>query len=670
MSFSTPLRQGLLLLALGLPAYHALAQKRGAAPTIPTQLVHADYHWDEKRRQRLPLAKDEEALSAVVLKDFTALEYYFDPVRKDLFLYATEHRIVRVNNTDGIEQYNKLSIPLSASGAPVAVRARTISPRGEVVEVQPENMKELKNEDNAGYRIFALDGVEVGSEVEYYYTRQRSGNHFGREVLQSGAAIHNETFELISPEGITFDTKVYNLPGAKVQKDTTVAGKRILRLQLADVPALHKEEFAEVAAHRGRIEYKLAYLANKGEARQFTWADASQFLYKMVYKADKDEAKVIATVLKAAKVPAAGTPAERIAAVEQYVKLNFNLDPAASPNLAQMVATRNAPDLGFVRLMAGLYQALGLDFELAVTTDRTELPFDGSFDTWGYLDNFAFYFPSTKQYLAPARPDSRLGLLPAEWTANPALLVKTVKLGTTESAVGAVREVPAMPASASSHDMDVQVKFAPDLDKATVQLKQVFGGYQGQAIQAVYARVPVDKQPEIVREIQKGIVPDAVFVKNDVRNGERGANALTQPFTVESTLESTSLLDKAGPRYLFKVGTLIGPQTELYQQEARQYDVENGFNRQYVRRLAIELPAGYSARNLTDLNQDVKTGPSAAAPAYYFKSSYEQKGQQLLVTIKEGYEQVYWPKQDFEAFRAVVNAAANFNKVVLVLEKK
>jgi hypothetical protein len=248
--------------------------------------------------------------------------------------------------------------------------------------------------------------------------------------------------------------------------------------------------------------------------------------------------------------------------------------------------------------------------------------------------------------------------LPAEWTANPALFVKTVKLGSTESAVGTVREVPPMPASASSHDMDVRVKFSPDLDKATVQLKQVFGGYQGQPIQAVYSRVPVDKQAEVVREIQKGIVPDAVFSKNEVRNGERGANALTQPFTLESTLESTSLLDKAGPRYLFKVGSLIGPQTELYQQEARRYDVENDYNRPY------------SARNLQDLKMDVKTGPTATAPAYYFTSTYEQQGQQLLVTIREGYEQVYWPKKDFEAFREVVNASANFNKIVLVLEKK
>jgi len=668
----TPLRQGILLLALGLPARPLLAQsKRPASAPLPAELRHAAYHWDEKRHQRLPLSKEEENLPAVVLKDFTALEYYFDPARKDIFLYATEHRIVRVNNTDGIEQYNKLAVPVAPGGGAVAIRARTISPRGEVVEVQPESMKELKNEgNNGGYRLFALDGVEVGSEVEYYYTRERPGTHFGREVLQGGTAEHDVTFELISPKALTFDTKVYNLPGAKLAKDTLTEGKQIQRLHLADLPGLRKEAFAEVSAHRARVEYKLAYVANKGDARQFTWADASQYLYNMVYKIDKDDAKAIATVLKAANVPAGAPLPERIAAAEQYVKLNFNLDPAASSSLPRVVATRNAPETGFTRLLVGMYRALGIDVELVVTTDRTDEPFDGSFDTWSYLDNFALYFPATKQYLAPGRPDCRLGVIPAEWTSNQALLVKTVKLGSTETAVGAVRDLPTLPASASSHDIDVQVKFNSDLDKATVQLKQVFGGYQGLGLQAVYARIPLDKQPEIIRELQKGVVPDAVLGKSEVRNGERGLNSLTRPFTVESTLESSSLLDKAGPRYLFKIGSLIGPQTELYQEQARQYDVENDFNRQYVRRLVVDLPAGYSARNLQDLNLDVKTGPTATAPAYYFRSSYEQQGQQLVVNIKEGYEQVYWPKKDFEAFRNVVNAAANFNKVVLVLEKK
>jgi hypothetical protein len=659
-----------LLAALLPAAAHAQRGKAKPAQDLPNQLKYADYHWDEKRRQRLPISAEEATQPAIVLKDFTATEYYFDAVRKDLRMFTTEHRIVRVNTADGIEQYNKLSVPVLPGGATIAVRARTINPKGEVVEVQPESMKELKNEDGAGgYRIFALDGVESGSEIEYYFTRERRMNHFGREIMQGGTPEHDVTVELISPTQLTFEAKVYNAD-AKVQRDTLTEGKRILRVQVPKLDAIHNEAFAEPKAHRARVEYKLAYVANKGAARQFTWSDASQTMHKVVYTIDKDEAKAVATVLKAANVPTGASAPERIAAVENYMKLNFNLDPAAEGNLTRMVATHNASELGFVRLMAASLKTLGIDHELVINSDRSDVPFDKDFDTWGYLDNFFFYFPATKQYLAPSRPDFRLGMVPAEWTSTPALFIKTVKLGAIESAVGTVHEVVPLPATASSHNMAVQVKFAPDLDKATVHLRQEFGGYHGATIQTVYPLVPVEKQQELLLELQKPTVPDGNFLKTTVQNGERGLNVLAKPFIVESDVESAGLLDKAGPRYLFKVGTLIGPQTELYQQDARQFDVENDFNRQYSRQLVVELPTGYSVRNLQDLNMEVKAGTDPAAPVYFFRSSYKQEGQKLIINSTEAYEQIFWPKKDFEAYRAVVNASANFNKVVLVLEKK
>jgi hypothetical protein len=662
MSASTTLRRALMLAALLPAAAHAQRGKAKPSQDLPSQLQYADYHWDEKRRQRLPISAEEATQPAVVLKDFTATEYYYDPARKDIRMFTTEHRIVRVNTADGIEQYNKLSVPVLPGGATIAVRARTISPKGEVVEVQPESMKELKNEAGAGgYRIFALDGVESGSEVEYYFTRERRMSHFGREIMQGGTPERDVTVELISPTQLTFEAKVYNFD-AKVQRDTLTEGKRILRVQVSKLEAIHNEAFAAPKAHRARVEYKLAYTANKGAARQFTWSDASQAMHKVVYTLDKEDAKAVATVLKAANVPAGASPTERVAAVENYIKLNFNLDPSAGGELPGMVATHNASELGFVRLMGAALKTLGVEHELVINSDRSELPFDKDFDTWGYLDNFFFYLPATKQYLAPSRPDYRLGMVPAEWTGTPALFVKTVKLGAIESAVGTVHEVPALPATASPHSMAVQVKFAPDLDKATVHLRQEFGGYQGASLQTIYPLVPVDKQQELLLELQKPTVPDGKFLNTTAQNAERGLNILAKPFVVESDIESAGLLDKAGPRYLFKVGTLIGPQTELYQQDARQFDVENDFNREYSRQLVVELPAGY--------NMDVKAGTDPAAPVYYFRSSYKQDGQKLVINSTEAYQQIFWPKKDFEAYRAVVNASANFNKVVLVLEKK
>ena len=405
--------------------------------------------------------------------------------------------------------------------------------------------------------------------------------------------------------------------------------------------------------------------------RQFTWADASQYVYRNITALSKDDVRAVAKVLAAAKLPTVGSVPERIMAAENYVKLNFNLEETASSALAQMVATHNAPEIGFSHLLAAIYRTLGIDFELVVTSGREISPFDGSFDTWDYLDHFALYFPATGQFLAPGRPELRYGMLPAEWTATSGLFIKGVTLGNTVSAVGKVKDIPALTAEQSPHDIDVTVAFAPDLSTSTLQLRQTLGGYPAVEIQPYWALIPEAKRTEIMQQLQKSIVPDASnFQKLGVRNVERGLSPLSKPFIIESQLESAALLDKAGLRYLFKIGTLLGPQTELYQKEERQFDVENDNNRRYLRTIRFDVPAGYAVRNLQDLDVDVKAGPDTAKPEFDFYSSYVQQGQTVTVTVAENYRQVRWPKADFEAFRAVVNAAANWNKVVLVLDKK
>jgi hypothetical protein len=55
---------------------------------------------------------------------------------------------------------------------------------------------------------------------------------------------------------------------------------------------------------------------------------------------------------------------------------------------------------------------------------------------------------------------------------------------------------------------------------------------------------------------------------------------------------------------------------------------------------------------------------------FSFVSNYTLEGQTLTVTINEYYKQLYAPLERYEDYRKVVNAAADFNKVTLVLEKK
>ncbi|QNH62948.1 DUF3857 domain-containing protein [Hymenobacter sediminicola] len=662
MTFLSAARAATAALLLATAATPVWAQQ------IPKTLQYATYSWDAKRTKRLPVSEEEAKQPALVLRDFTAHEYMFSEQDKAIKLYSTEHRILRVNTSDGIERFNKIYIPQDG-GQLLYLKARTISPRGEVVEVNEGSIKELKDEDGGrGFKIFAVEGVEKGSEIEYLFLRERPAKFFGRDYLQSTVPTRDVSFELISPEALTFDTRVYHGPAAS--PDTVIAGKHHIRMKLASVPAAREETFAQSSAERMRVEYKLAYTAQRGRTRLFTWADASQYLHGTIYTLAKDETKAADKVLRDAKLPASGDLASRVQALENYLKTSFNITEGGETNLSRIAATKNASELGMTRLFVALLRRLNIEHELVVTTDRSDVVFDDTFDTWNYLDNYALYFPETKQLLAPARPDFRYGMVPPGWTANKGLFIRTVKLGSTESAVGVVRDVPTLAAEQSPNDLDIKVKFAPELDKAFVDIRQVLGGYHAQAIQPFYSLIPEEKRTEVMQSLVKGNVPDATFKSVKVTNGEAGLSPLSKPFLVDASVESAALLNKAGQRYLFKIGDLLGQQSELYQAEARQYDVENDFNRRYNRVITLELPAGYQVRNLQDLNADVKAGSDAKDPLYYFNSKYAVQGQTVTVTITEAYRQIRWPKKDFEAFRDVVNAAANFNKVVLVLEKK
>ena len=55
---------------------------------------------------------------------------------------------------------------------------------------------------------------------------------------------------------------------------------------------------------------------------------------------------------------------------------------------------------------------------------------------------------------------------------------------------------------------------------------------------------------------------------------------------------------------------------------------------------------------------------------YYFTSSYETGGNLLTVKIEEVYKEIACPVENFEDYRKVINASADFNKVTLMFEPK
>jgi hypothetical protein len=140
-----------------------------------------------------------------------------------------------------------------------------------------------------------------------------------------------------------------------------------------------------------------------------------------------------------------------------------------------------------------------------------------------------------------------------------------------------------------------------------------------------------------------------------------------KPLVISANVNTDKFLEVAGMKYLFKVGELIGPQMELYQEEKRELPVQSDYNRAYHRELTFNIPEGYKIVNLEDINMDV-THKTKDKVDLAFVSTFKQEGNTIKVTIDEFYELMDMPKEEYESYQAVVNAAADFNKIVLIYE--
>ena len=107
----------------------------------------------------------------------------------------------------------------------------------------------------------------------------------------------------------------------------------------------------------------------------------------------------------------------------------------------------------------------------------------------------------------------------------------------------------------------------------------------------------------------------------------------------------------------------------MYQEKPRQFSMEIDFPHVLERHIRFTIPDGYTVKNLDDIKiSHVVT--EKGQPTVGFTSTYILEGNVVKIHIMEEYRKTSYPLSQFEEFKKVINAAADFNKVVLVLEKK
>lgn len=626
------------------------------------------YDWEQTPNYKV--TDTDESLFA--LKEKVVTEFYFEG--ESLVEFFLEHKVVWLNSDDAIEEYNKVYLPFSSESELQINKARVINPKGEIINLDSSKILTAQDEEtDRTYKYFAFEGITKGSFIEYIYVVKKSPSYMGKRLdLQSSYNKNKVEFDLFSPANLIFKFKNFNnLP--EVLEDTTTVKKHHYKLHLKDVKKLENEYLSAYNASKGFIVYKLDKNTANNARNIVSYNKVSQNLYDFYYpEYDKKTQSLIDKFIKELQLSDTADEETKARKIDLFIKKNiFSSDVNGEDlqNLNEVLSRKVANETGVLKLYIALLRTLNIKHELVLTSDRNNLKFDKDFEANNFLTDFLIYFPKPKKYLSPNADGTRYGFPEPNKTDNYGLFIKEVTIGDFKSAIGKIKYIQPVKAAENFDTMLVDVTFnKDDLTENSIHFERSFNGYYAMSIQPYTNLILGDKKEELIDGIFESVSKNIEISSRKLVNEDPELFGV-KPIQFIADFTSEDFVEKAGRKYLFKLGQLIGGQMQLYQEKERVLPLENEFQRSYFRTINVEIPKGYKITNLDDINID-NAYSEEGKELFSFKSYYTVKDNILSITADEHYRKNIVKVDVYEEYRKVINSAADFNKIVLLLELK
>jgi hypothetical protein len=622
-----------------------------------------------------PVLPEYAHLPAYYILNSVNIDYRYEG--KGMTQYYTAHKIVKILDEKGIASFNTISIPVFHNARIQTIKARTILRNGKVHEIAKEMIKTTTNEYGSYEVVIAMEGVEKNAEVELLIKEIKNSASFGTEMFQFQIPVQHTYFELSYPKEIVFEEKGYN--GFPDAKDTLLrSNRRKIKIYKADIPALEKEPYSFYDLYRMRAEYRMSYFTDENEkTRLNTWNDLAKYMHEQAYHlTDKEKAsanKFISTL----GITNKGTELENIKKIEDGIKnsivLYSDIDDEHADHLDSIISKKAATTSGYVKLFATCFTLAGVKHELGITTNRYEHAFDGKFENWNTMNDYVFYFPSLKKFLAPTSIYYRYPIVPDEMINNKGVFCGIPPVGNLTGVISQIRTITPLGPYESLKNINAAITFSKEMEPLA-DITYSYSGYAAMSLRTGIMLRSGDRKSETIRN-QITLAEKPEYITKYAMNNESFDNYYTnKPLEITATVQAPQLIEKADKKYLFKLGDVIGKQTQLYKNTERKLPVDLDYPNSQNRTITVTLPKGYKVLNPEVISKQADYVDHDGRPVISFISKYTitkgKEGDKLTVTINEYYSQLHFSVTEYERYRNVINAASDFNKVTLVLAKK
>lgn len=610
--------------------------------------------------------EDEDVVG---LKDLIISEFYFSS-KNNLVEYYLEHEKLLLNSDDQIEKYNKVYLPYTQRQSIVLNKARVINKDGSVTEVPEDKIFEATDEETGRtYQYFALEGLEKGSVLERIYVYERYPEYNGKYLrLQEDFDKYDVSFNLIAPKNLVFKFKSYNGLSPAVNLDKEAINHWEVKEDFID--GIDHEAGASYDANTQHIVYKLYENTSNTSVRFAEYSTAAKNIDKNL-RPELSRRELKAVQEFADKAIQGNDANEKLRTLDNYIKDNFLMAKSYDDkheDIRTILDSKVANDTGLLKLYLATLTVEEIPHELVLTNSRMSNKFDPSFEAYNFLEEYLIYFPETDKYTSPTDLSSRYGFPDGYLTDNYGLFMKDVKVGNFKSTVAEVRFIDAVKAEETVDKMRLDVTFDEnDLSIINTKLDNELTGYSAVLLQTFYAKMDNDARENLLNSYASRLSEDMEITRKEALNGEKGMFGKA-PFMLNYEFTSKDFVEKAGKKRLFKLGKLIGGQTELYQEKVRKLPYDNVNNRIYDREIIVQIPEGYNFANLDDIKIENQFKNEEGKVVFYFKSDYEINGDVLTVIANEFYDQTVVLPENYEEYRTVINSAADFEKTTLILQ--
>ncbi len=635
------------------------------AESIP---YYKAYDWTKEPRT-FDITEEDKKKDEIVVFEKKSVE--FINVNDELKKFVLIHRITRLNTDLAIENNNTYYLSSDEDQKINKLKARVIKPNGEMMQVSQSDIKESKDEEgNVEYKYFAFEGLEIGSYIEYLQFGEEYPELTGsRMFIQSESDKKVVETDIIYPSYLEF--QIYPMNGLpNFQLDDSDSLKTRMHLTLKDLPGLEDEDWSAYSANLQKCYYKLSKNLARGKGNFYTYTEVAKQIHENMFAPlTKKEKKLVGSFIDK-NTKGATTTLEKVRALENAMKINIptvEMNFENDDNIEFILTKKITNEDGICKLMLNCLREMGIASELVITTDRTEEPFLEEFQGYNFLQEYLIYVKDLDSYFS-ASMYSRIGYPPYEFTYNKGIFISEVVVNGFAASVAKVKYINGTDYSASIDQIDTEVKFNDDNNGCKVEFTRATTGYKALYYQSIIDLLDEEQKKEMKEEYMKYLDEESSTLENMVFENDHTADFGVKPFIGKATVISPVFVERAGNNILLKVGMLIGPQAEMYNETERKLPVDAQFTRGYNRKIVINIPEGFQAKNLNDLN--ISYTPEKGNGKVGFTSSYEINGNQIVVTVKEWYNTHFFSVEEYPLYEKTMNAAADFNKIVLVLQEK